>query len=257
MPGFPGAQRAPSPAHPEIRASPEPSPRKVAAWKGNKCQFPSARILLRNSLLCRDSRTLLRQLWGFEGSVEQHGVPWCNSTHNVTHGRAGHTYCGLSWMLPFLQLNPEAQVQLCPVSQWKIPRVFPTSPPWGSLAGRTTCSTPSPGITTFQRSPQLPLNSSKTVGAEGVTPVVEAHPPTSAHGWQRPQEGHAGRRLTRKNMIYYYEKTNKTQLCCPEALSGQKVQGMHNLCHDLIPAWCCLQGWLWWGAWSGGFSLEL
>lgn len=146
-------------------------------------------------------------------------------------------------MLPFLQLNPEARVQLCPVSQWKIPRIFPTSPPWCSLADRTTCSTPSPRISRFKGSTQLPLNSSRTVGAEGVTSIVEVHPSTSAHGWQRPQEGHAGRRLTRKNMIYYYEKTNKTRLCHSEALPEQEVQGVRSPCHDVVPAWM-LPAWM-------------
>lgn len=39
--------------------------------------------------------------------------------------------------------------------------------------------------------------------------------------------------------IYYYKKTNKTQLCHPEAMPGQEVQGMCSPCHDIVPAWCC------------------
>lgn len=40
-----------------------------------------------------------------------------------------------------------------------------------------------------------------------------------------------------KNMIYYYEKTNKTQLCHSEALPEQEVQGVRSPCHDVVPAW--------------------
>lgn len=137
---------------------------------------------------------------------------------------------GLSGMLPFLQLNPDARVQLCPVSQWKTPRIFPTGPPWCSLADRTTCSIPSPGIIRFQGSTQLPLNSSRRVGVEGVTPVIAETP------------GGPCRQKTHQKKFIITKKPNKTQLCHPEALPGQEVQGMCSPCHDTVPAWCCTDG---------------